>query len=558
MACPHFVYNNLSKSKGNSIIAKAAYISRSKIYDELEHKNKYAHASNADHVETTMLLPDGAPAPYSNPARIWNDLNKIESDRFGKNMLLALPNELSKEQNIELAKYYLYQNFVSKGYPVQLSVHGKKDANGEYHNLHAHALIADRQLINGKWVEHKSEAIYYKKDTVQYDENGKIANPDTAVILRKEDKVDTPKLKRKKLQYDEHSNIIMTKGWQVLQYTADGKPMLDDSGFPIMVDIREPKYIPGTNEQEYRKNGKYLKPSWLESKITASDFENKGNVARYRKKWEEAQNNAFDKYKITDENGNSFKVDLRSYDEINKSLPKDEQLIPTKHIGYGRKAEYIQMHNEGAKRYNRNVAKLRAVKMRLKAERKALAKTQSALWKAERIQKEEEIRKEAERIRKEEEARKEAERIRKEEEIRKEAERIRKEEEARREAERIRKEEEARREAEHKAHTWKQEEQDRLNAIREEHYNNLVNAAQEWTSIDLHNTQRTKALKIMRNMLFENKDTLFKLYEDAATVSKSYYLLKPINKALSNVKNATTVNLNPNHNSTHTKNNARE
>ena len=112
--------------------------------------------------------------------------------------------------------------------------------------------------------------------------------------------------------------------------------------------------------------------------------------------------------------------------------------------------------------------------------------------------------------------------------------------------------------AEHKAHTWKQEEQDRLNAIREEHYNNLVNAAQEWTSIDLHNTQRTKALKIMRNMLFENKDTLFKLYEDAATVSKSYYLLKPINKALSNVKNATTVNLNPNHNSTHTKNNARE
>ena len=52
---------------------------------------------------------------------------------------------------------------------------------------------------------------------------------------------------------------------------------------------------------------------------------------------------------------------------------------------------------------------------------------------------------------------------------------------------------------------WKQEEQDRLNAIRDNHYNNIVIAAQPYTSTDLRKTQRTKALKIMRELNFEDK-----------------------------------------------------
>ena len=52
---------------------------------------------------------------------------------------------------------------------------------------------------------------------------------------------------------------------------------------------------------------------------------------------------------------------------------------------------------------------------------------------------------------------------------------------------------------------WTEEEYKRLSAIRDTHYENLISAAQPYTSDDLHKTQRTKALKIVREILFEDK-----------------------------------------------------
>lgn len=377
MACPHFKYTNLSKSKGNNLIAKASYISRTKIFDELDNKMKYPHAKTDEHRLTKMLLPDGAPADYSNPERIWNDLNKLETDRFAKNIILPLPNELTYEQNIELAEQYLYANFVSKGHPVQMSVH----AGENNHNLHVHALVAERQLINGTWSEHKSATGYYKRGTVITDENGKITNRDTAVILTAQDKVDSPKLKHGKLQYDKNGKIITEKNWQLLQYDKNGNPLLDEAGCPVLVDIREPKYIPGTRQQKMRRNGKYWKPDWQEVKIKTTDIDAVGNISHFRKSWEEHQNLAFRKYGITDENGNIFKIDLRSYQEQNKERPADEQLIPTRHIGYGKKVETIADYNAEVKQYNELVQQVRKASTVLQAKQNRLTQIQTDIKK---------------------------------------------------------------------------------------------------------------------------------------------------------------------------------
>lgn len=344
------------------------------MFDELEHKMKYPHTKADDHVLTKMLLPDGTPSGYTDPSRIWNDLNKIEDDRTGYKLIIPFQKELSFEQNLELAIELLNEEYVKKGHPVQIDVHRGKNGND-----HLHAIASDRRLVNGKWDNRKSETIYYKRGTVELDENGKVANPDTAVILTDNDKVDTPKLKRKKLQYDKDGNIIMEKGWQELQYDANGKPLLDKEGYPVLLDIREPDYIPGTKEQKYSKNGKYLKPCWKKDTVKHSDVSDIGNIDRIRKTWERLQNEAYEKNNVLDENGKIFSVDLRSYKERNKDLPADQQLIPTRHVGYGMKSESMLIHNEEAKAHNDLVKQLRQKAQALKAEQDKLTRSEKAL-----------------------------------------------------------------------------------------------------------------------------------------------------------------------------------
>ena len=64
----HYDFKIVTKTKGHNIIAKSAYNARKTMFDELEQKNKYSHTSNKDHKGTVILLPDGAPSKYKEPA----------------------------------------------------------------------------------------------------------------------------------------------------------------------------------------------------------------------------------------------------------------------------------------------------------------------------------------------------------------------------------------------------------------------------------------------------------------------------------------------------------
>lgn len=377
MTCPHLKFSVINKSKGSSIIASAAYNSRHKIFDCIENHMKYPHASAKDHVLTQMLLPDGAPQSYLSPEHTWNDLNKIENNRIGYRLIIPFQKELTFHQNMELAIKLLNAEFVSKGHPVQIDVHrGKND------NDHLHAIVADRKLINGHWDIKKSDTMYYLHGTVEVDEKGRVTNPATAVILTDADKIDTPKLHKKKLQYDANGNIITEKGWQKLQYDTNGKPMIDDKGYPVLKDIREPLYIPGTKQQAYSNNKGYPKKKWKRVTVKHSDITDIGNIVRIRKTWEDLQNEAYKDNNVTDENGNILAVDLRSYREQNKVRPADDQLIPTRHAFRGIGQSKILDYNDAVKTI-RNVDKnIRNVKQKQEDNQKRLHRAKSDLEKS--------------------------------------------------------------------------------------------------------------------------------------------------------------------------------
>ena len=380
MSCPHLKYSIINKSNGGSIIASSAYDRREKMFDELENRMKYPHTKSDDHVLTKMLLPKDSPASYTDPYRIWNDLNKIESDKIGYKLIIPFQRELSFNQNLELAIELLNEEYVSKGHPVQIDVH-----RGKNNNYHLHAIAADRRLINGEWENQKTETVYYKRGTVKkLDSRGKVINPD-AVKLTNADKINTPKLKGKKLQYDKNNNVIMEKGWQELQYNSNGKPLLDENGYPVLVDIREPYYIQeegsteySTKEIKYSKNGKYIKPQFKKDTVKHSDVSDIGNINRIRMTWERLQNEYYKKCNVRDEDGKIFTVDLRSYKEQNKVRPADQQMIPTKHIGYGMKSESVLNYNDDAKKHNELVKEIQMKARALKAEQDKLARTEKA------------------------------------------------------------------------------------------------------------------------------------------------------------------------------------
>ncbi len=380
MTCQHMSYSSINKSKGGSVIASASYDERREIFDELEGRTKMKHTQKDDFLFSEMLLPEGAPEEYRKTEKLWNELNGIEKDKTAYRFIFPFQRELALEQNMEVIRNVMNEEFVRKGLPVQLFVH-----KGEGDNMHVHALAADRQLIKGKWAAKKSETKYYRRGTVKVlDEKGKVVNPD-AVVLSFNDKVNTPKLDRQgNLMRDHNGNIIFTRGWQELQYDSAGNPLMDAKGKPILIDIREPDYD-SNGIQKMSKNGKYKKLQWKRTTDKFTDVSVVGHKKIVRQTWQRHLNAALKKYGVKDENGILLQVDFRSYKEQNKERPTDEQLIPTIKIGYGKNAKSKKDYNAIVRQHNANIKKLHELKMKLTQEKQKL--TEALKAKSQNVQK---------------------------------------------------------------------------------------------------------------------------------------------------------------------------
>ena len=149
--CPHFNTAIIArgKVKGNSVVGAAAYQSGDKIYSEYEHEWK-----SGDHLERIIhkeiLLPPNAPEKYRDRATLWNAVDASETKataQTARRIIMALPKELTQEQNIELIRNYCQTSFVDRGMIADFAVH-----DDEKGNPHAHVLLTMRSLNEqGEW-----------------------------------------------------------------------------------------------------------------------------------------------------------------------------------------------------------------------------------------------------------------------------------------------------------------------------------------------------------------------------------------------------------------------
>jgi len=154
LALFHLNVTQIKRSKGQSAIAAAAYRAGEKLYSEYygetsDYTNKHGV------ICSEILLPDHAPREYADRQTLWNAVEKAER---GKNAQLAysfdiaLQNEFSLDENIDLARQFLLDHFVSRGMVVDFAVHVPDTEPGGISNPHFHVMAPIRPIDpNGKW-----------------------------------------------------------------------------------------------------------------------------------------------------------------------------------------------------------------------------------------------------------------------------------------------------------------------------------------------------------------------------------------------------------------------
>lgn len=176
----HFNISMISRGKSKSAVASAAYISCEKIKNEWDGvTHDYHNKKGLLHSE--IFLPENIPKEFQNRSFLWNsvELNeKASNAQLARNFIIALPKELSFEENKKLIIDFIQENFVSKGMIADLAIHD--ESNEGNNNIHAHIMTTLRPINEkGQW-QAKS-----KKEYILDDEGNKILNKNGKPKTRK-------------------------------------------------------------------------------------------------------------------------------------------------------------------------------------------------------------------------------------------------------------------------------------------------------------------------------------------------------------------------------------
>lgn len=143
----------VARSKGHSVIAKAAYNARDKLQDEYYGKT-HDYSKKEDLVFSKIFLPEHIPKEFSNREYLWNEVEKIEKSKnsqLARNLLFTLPRELNEQDRIKLISEFIEENFTSKGMIADCNIHNPMASDNE-EQPHAHILLTLREIDEkGNW-----------------------------------------------------------------------------------------------------------------------------------------------------------------------------------------------------------------------------------------------------------------------------------------------------------------------------------------------------------------------------------------------------------------------
>ena len=157
MAIYHMEAKVVSRGAGRSAVAASAYLSCSRLYNDYD-GIQHDYTKKQGLVWREVFLPAMAPPEWKDREQLWNAVEEVETakdSRLAREFVVALPIELSREEQVELLQEFIREQFVSDGMCADAAIH---DTDG--HNPHAHILLTVRPLDErGKW-QYKTEKEY--------------------------------------------------------------------------------------------------------------------------------------------------------------------------------------------------------------------------------------------------------------------------------------------------------------------------------------------------------------------------------------------------------------
>ena len=150
----HFHVTQIKRSAGQSAVAAAAYRSGEKLHSEYYGEDS-DYTRKGGVICSEILLPPQAPPPFSDRETLWNAEEKVERGKRAQlaySFDIALQNEFSMQENIELARHFLLEQYVSRGMVADYAIHQPDKEDGGIQNPHFHVMCPIRPIEpDGKW-----------------------------------------------------------------------------------------------------------------------------------------------------------------------------------------------------------------------------------------------------------------------------------------------------------------------------------------------------------------------------------------------------------------------
>ena len=154
IALYHFHVTQIKRSAGQSAVAAAAYRSGEKLHSEYYGEDS-DYTKKGGVICSEILLPPHAPPSFSDRETLWNEVERAERGKKAQlaySFDIALQNEFSMQENIELARQFLLEQFVSRGMVVDFAVHSPDKEDCGISNPHFHVMCPIRPLDeHGRW-----------------------------------------------------------------------------------------------------------------------------------------------------------------------------------------------------------------------------------------------------------------------------------------------------------------------------------------------------------------------------------------------------------------------
>lgn len=177
MALYHFHVEQIGRSKGYSAVAAAAYRSGEKLYCDY-YGETHDYTKKGGILYTEILMPEYCPERFKDRAALWNELEKTEKHPKAQlcySFDMALQNELTYEENLELARRFVQEEMVARGMICDIAIHVPGKTKDDIPNPHIHVLCPIRPYLKeGRWGEkqHREYALDENGERIR-DDKGK-------------------------------------------------------------------------------------------------------------------------------------------------------------------------------------------------------------------------------------------------------------------------------------------------------------------------------------------------------------------------------------------------